>query len=201
MRVRSLVTTFVATAAFLGVATAPASAGTGPSQWCTDGVGWLSLGPSSPVTVAVEWSRDPLNVSHQTLVLCYSTSATSTPGSVIGGAIVLEIYTNTTTVNPGAHVAVHCVPDWNVVVGPVPPCYYPTGIGTQVNDVYTPTAGGACLVTTNGVCQVFVPGLAAYTNWTGNPLLSVTLLGVDVTGLVPGGVNLPWYCVGVLSGC
>ncbi|HVF05925.1 MAG TPA: hypothetical protein VNA20_13870 [Frankiaceae bacterium] len=194
MRIRNVLTALGTAVALVGLSATPAAAGTGPSQWCTDGVGWFGQGVTNPVTLSVELYESPTNTNHQTLWLCYSTSATTTPGSIIGGAVGLDIYTDTGTTTPGAYVALHCAGDSGVSVGPLS-CFYPNSANAAPGEVQGTPAGGVCLVALNGWCQYYVTGLAAYTNASPHPLLHIMLVGVPVP------VSLPAQCVGILSGC
>lgn len=194
MRVRKIIATVGAAVLLAGLTASPASAGTGPSQWCTDPWGYLGLGASTPVTLAVEVAHPPTSTGHQTVWLCYSTSATSTPNSIIGGAVGVDVHTDTGTTYPGAYVAIVCAPDANVSVGPLA-CHVPNTANVAPFDVAGTPAGGTCLVALNGWCQYYLPGVAVYPDRTPYPLLAITVAGTYVP------VNLTPYCVGVLATC
>jgi len=195
MRIRDLVAAVGAAALLVGLTAAPAAAGTGASQICTDGIGWFGQGLTSPVTLALEVSYDPLNPAHQTVWLCYSTSATTTPNSIIGGAIGIDVWTGTDPfANPGAYVALHCWGDANVSVGPLT-CFVPNSANTAPVDVVPVPQGQICLVALNGTCLYTIPGVALYTNRTGWPVLSLTVAGVYVP------VDLPAQCLSVGTNC
>lgn len=200
MRLRDVGVALVATVLFVGFAAAPASAGSGPSQACTDGAGYLGIGYDDLVTISFEVQHDPLNPSMQSVWLCYSTTAAGHGDGIVGGAIRLDVVTNTGTTYPGVGVGVHCLPDAGVDVGPLS-CWAGAGANTAPFDVTTTPAGGTCLVALNGSCQAFIPGAAVYTNGTPYPLLGIGI-GSSETGWLPiPGVEVPAQCIGILSNC
>ena len=196
MRIRSLVATVGAATLLSGLMAAPASAGTGPSRWCTDPYSYLSLGPSSPITLAVEVSYEP-NTSTNQVWLCYSTSATSTQSSIIGGAVGVGISTSTDLADLVATVTLSCKGDDYVSVGPLE-CGVVNGVGAVPSDVYAGPAGSVCLVALDGSCVYYLPFAPAVdTDARGDrPLLAVSIHGVGYHE-----VHLPPVCVGVLGGC
>jgi len=195
----TLATTLATTAALVGVLAAPASAGTGASQACTDGIGWFSVGHDDLVTIALEVSYDPLNPSLQQVWLCYSTTSYGQPNAIAGGAIRVDVATDTGTTYPGVGVGLYCLPDSGVSVGPVT-CFAGGNTHTAPFDVSTTPAGGTCLVALNGSCLAFIPGVAVYTNATPYPLLSITLV-TNETGTVTLPVDQPAQCIGILTNC
>lgn len=193
MRIRSLVAAFGAALLVVGLGAAPAVAGTGASQACLDGIGWNYNGLSSPVTVAYEIQYAPGgNLQH--VWICYSTSAWGQPNSIVGGAIRLDVAYDTGTAYPGAYVALQCLPDSGVSVGPLV-CSYANSANTAPFDVRVDTPGAFCLVALNGVCLMTAPGVRVYSNATGYPLLGITVANVYVP------VDLPPQCVGVFVNC
>lgn len=192
MRIRSLAAALSASVLLVGLGAVPASAGTGASQACLDGIGWNFNGLSTPVTVAYEISY-PVGNSQQVWI-CYSTTAYGQPNAIVGGAIRLDIDTNTGLAYPGAYVAIQCLPDSGVSVGPVV-CSYANSANVSPFDVSATTQGPACLVWLNGVCLLQIPGIRIVTNDTGNPLLAITVANVYVPA------DLPPQCLGVLYYC
>jgi hypothetical protein len=190
---KNLAATLSAATLFTGLLAGPAVAGGPYSPWCTDNVGYFGQGISAPVTLGVELSNPPTS-TNQTILLCYSTSATTTPNSIIGGVIGLNVVLDTNTTYPGAHANLFCLGDSNVSVGPIS-CSIPNGVNVAPFDVASVPAGGTCLVALNGFCEFFVPGVAVYPDNQPFPLLSITLAGVTVN------LNVPARCVGILANC
>lgn len=193
MRIRSLTAAFAAAVLLVGVGAVPASAGTGASQACLDGVGWNFNGLSSPVTVAYEIQNPPdWNVQH--IWICYSTTSYGQPNALVGGAIRLDVHYDTGLAYPGAYVALQCLPDSGVSVGPVV-CSYANSANVAPFDVSASVQGPACLVWLNGLCLLQIPGVRIATNDTGYPLLAITVANVHVPA------DLPPQCLGVAYYC
>jgi hypothetical protein len=199
MRGENLAATLGAAALIVGLTAVPASAGSGASQACTDGIGYLANGVTSPVTVSFEVSHEPTKTDYKTVWVCYSTTAWGQPNAIVGGALVLEVATATDTTYPGAAVVLNCFPDTGVSVGPLT-CRYGTSANTAPFDAGTTPAGGTCLVAVNGACQYYLPGVAVYTDRTPYPLLGINVYA-DQLGTVPVPVGLPAQCVSVLATC
>lgn len=191
MRLKNLAAAAGAATLLVGLTAAPAAAGTGPSQWCTDGVGYIGTGLTTPVTVSFEVYESPTNTNHQLVILCYSTSATTTPNSIIGGAIVLDVWTDTGTAHPGGYVALTCAGDSGVSVGPLT-CHVPNSANVTPFDASAYLAGSTCLVALNNWCYYYIPGVVVDTDTMGYPLLSLTVAGVNVP------VYQPAQCLNLL---
>lgn len=197
MRFRTLI---AAAGAALLAAAVPATAGSGPSQYCSDQYGSIILPArdlvTSPITFQVEFTNTP-GTTYQVIYVCYSTSSTTNPNSIVGGAVAFEIYADTSTADPGAHVNVSCLGDQNTSVGPIT-------CGTQRNSVNVGTgdALGAvqtrpstCALWLNTGCVVSVPVVNVRTNASGTPLVSLQVANVPVN------VDLPTECVSIIVPC
>lgn len=196
MRARSLLGALGAGALLATVPVLPASAGTGPSTACRDGGGYLERELlSSPVTVGVEVTYPP-GGNHQTLQICYSTTASGQPGGILGGVVVVDVYTTTNTVYPGAYVAIICLSDPGVGVGPVP-CSIVNSADLALTDasVTTPPSS-TCLVSVGSGCVAYAPGVKVATGRDpGRALVQLRVLGTPVD------VNPPAQCIAVVVTC
>lgn len=179
MRVRSLLAAFGAATLLVGLTTAPATAGTGVSTWCNDGVGYREFPIlTSPVTVGIEVASAP-GSANQLVVVCYSTSAPGQPANVTSGAILLHTVSNTGTVEPGAYVGIACLPDHVTGIGPA--CGFANSANMTPGDVGVSQQPAACLVMVGSTCAAFVPGIRINTDQDPNrALLSIQVLSVPV---------------------
>lgn len=187
MRIRNALTVVTAAVVLVGVAAAPASAGTGASTICSDGAG----GTEYPVLTTGGTLAAERNGSR--LYICYSTAEPGTPGDVTGGLIMVDLdpYVGNPT---GAAVLLRCVEDFNTGVASV--CAtWATVLGYPDDVAPTIVPNAACAVTVNSVCQVWVPGLKINTDATPDPLLWADVWGNVIT------VGVPGQCVSVLVPC
>lgn len=193
MRVRRVLATIAAVPLLIGLTAVPAAAGTGPSEACNDGVGNGIPILTSPITVSVEVS--PLDsVGHGTLWVCYSTTPQGTPGGLSGGAVLIDVWTNTGTVSPGAYVALLCFPDPAVTIGP-PTCSAPTSVNVSPGDVSVPPST-YCIASVIGVgCIAYLPAKVVLGGDTSRPTLAIQLVGIPLP------VDLPMLCIAVAESC
>jgi hypothetical protein len=193
MRVRNLLTTLAAAPLLAVLAAAPASAGTGPSEACSDSGGWQQITVlSSPVHVGGEVTEVP-GGSHQMLWVCYSTNPLGTPGGLTGGVLLVDASTNTTNF-PGGYVALLCFPDPGTGVGPV--CALPSGFGVAPDDVSVTTPDSElCLYSASADCDRPVPAVRVEVGGSNLPTVGLLILGV------PYKVDLPHECRAVLTTC
>ncbi|HWL36443.1 MAG TPA: hypothetical protein VNQ77_09630 [Frankiaceae bacterium] len=194
MRVRNAFAALAAASLLAGLTATPATAGTGSSGACSDGVGYREVVVlTSPVTVAVEISYAP-NTTHQNVLVCYSTSSPGQPASVTSGAVAVDVWTNTGTAYPGAYVGIGCYPDFVTGVGPE--CAFANSANLTVGDVAVATPPSSiCLVSLGSGCVAYVPGVKVTTGQDATPFVSVQLLGVPVT------TDVPKQCIAVVVTC
>lgn len=194
MRVRSVLSAFAAGILGAGLLAAPASAGTGPSQWCSDSFYWQRVVVETPVTIGIEITYPP-GTQHNQIVICYSTSATTTQNSIIGGNIVVDTWLDTFSATPGAYARIDCNGDSYVSVGPVT-CSAANSANVAINDVVPSIVpNAACLVSVGAGCAVYLPGVKVYPNSTGAPLLALQVANVPVP------VDAPVQCVALFTSC
>lgn len=106
---------------------------------------------------------------------------------------MLDVWTDTGTVDPGAYVGIACVPDSGIwCTGGVP-----TFANVALGDLPVPATNGTfCLVWVDGSCRVTLPGVKVVMgNDTARPLLAVQVLGVPVN------VDAPVQCLAVIVPC
>ncbi len=191
MRIRTILTACAAALLLTGVQ--PASAGTGASNFCDDGVGWQQVALlTTPITVGLEVSAPPGGNS-QRLILCYGVGAEGQPNTGTGGAIVVDVVTTTSTVYPGAFVDLLCYPDY--AVGFAPSCAAAASADFALDDASVTTPpNSVCLVSVGSGCAAYVPGVKVSDGNPSRALLQVRVLGTPVDVGVP-------QCVAVLVAC
>ncbi len=194
MRIRRLLAVLGATTLLTALAAAPASAGTGASQWCGDGAGYLGLNvPGVPLTIGVEVSYAP-GTHHQTILVCYGTAAPGQPNTGTGGVIVADVYTSTSAVYPGAYVGLSCIADYST--GFAPTCGLANSADFALNELVVQTPPSAlCLVAEGTSCLVYVPGVKVVDGDPGRALLQLMVLGTRYD------VDVPQNCLAVLVSC
>ena len=194
MRIRNLVAALGAATLLAGLTATPASAGTGASTWCSDGVGYREIPIlTSPVTVGIEVGYPPAS-GEQVLVICYSTSAVGQPANVTSGAIVVHVVRDTGTAYPGAYVGLGCYPDFVTGVGPL--CAFANSANVAPGDVSVTTPPSSiCLVSLGSGCVAYVPGVKVATGNDPRPLLAIQVLSI------PFAVNPPQQCIAVVVTC
>jgi hypothetical protein len=195
MRIRSLLTVLTALPLLVGLAAAPASAGTGASTWCNDGSGWRELAIlSSPVTVGVEVFNPP-GVGWEMTIICYSASPAGTPGGLTGGALFLDLRTVPGTTYPGVYADPRC--DADPEVGVAPTCALPNNVFVAPGDVAVSTPpSSVCIVSLGSGCLAYVPGVKVATGTDPDrQTLGLRIVGIDLP------VDLPAQCVAVVVTC
>ena len=194
MRIRTIVAAVGAAALLAGLTATPASAGTGSSTWCSDGIGYREVPIlTSPVTVGVEVAHPP-GSNEQYVLICYSTSAVGQPASITSGAIALHVVRDTGTGYPGAYVGVGCYPDFATGLGPV--CAFANSVNVAPGDVGVSTPPSSiCLVSLGSGCVAYVPGVKLTTAADPHPLLAIQVLSITVN------VNPPAQCIAVVVTC
>ena len=190
MRIRNV----LAAVLLAGLTATPATAGEGGpdggSEVCTDGfANEIAVGVDSPVTVAVQLY--PAGGVPTSVYVCFSPTAANTPGFLVGGAVGIDIDPDGGA-TPGAQVRLLCLPDNNGEIWPQ--CDQTTSAYTAPGDVdVDPVSDAFCLVSVDGSCRAYVPGLRVRTNAGTTPLLSLTLFGGTQN------VNAPAQCIEVFT--
>lgn len=180
----------------MALATAPitsAQAGTGPSNWCHDGIGQREIPViESPVVIAVEVNINPTG-PRDLILLCYSTTPAGAPNGLSGGAIVIDVQKDTATASPSAYATLLCFPDPS---GFGTTCHLPSGASAAPGDVsVSAPPSGICLVDINGSCAAYAPGLRITTGGDTQNTAMLTLLGAAVP------IDVPQQCIAVLVAC
>lgn len=188
----SLLTAVLTCAAVVGLA-APASAGTGWSQHCSNGAGWFEYSvPNATVTVGVELVYSPTSPTNF-LIVCYSTTPIGTPSDVAGGVVFLSFGTNGSTSSPSAYANLHCNDDQGDQTVDLR-CAYGNAVAVQVDDrpVVTTPPSTFCVLSGPGGCQLYLPGLEV--SYGADPDATVFVRVLNVAVPVDTGAD----CIGIL---
>jgi hypothetical protein len=186
MRIRTILTACTAALMLTGLTALPASAGTGASMTCSDGVGTEYVVDDTVVTLAIE--TDP-----GFLAICYSTAGTGTAGQVTGGRIALV--TATTTSPLQTFDMLRCTPDYQFGIAPQCDVYGLALVDPTSAAVVTPYPNAVCAVYLNSTCALWIPGVKVVTGATSTPAIVVDTFGQTVQVFVPA------QCVSVFVTC
>jgi hypothetical protein len=185
MRLRSVLSA-VAAVLLVPVLAAPAQAGTGVANWCSDGVtgpgGVEILVLNGPITVGIEIDRALTDTGPQRIRVCFSDSAPGEPSRLVGGEVSVFVGLVGGTAAPEAFVALECIPDLGPT-GVFPTCWQPVGAIVALDDIAVSTPDSAfCLVSIGPDCVRWLPGVQVDTDHDpSRPLLALNLLGIPVT--------------------
>jgi hypothetical protein len=174
MRVRSATAAAITTLALVALGGAPAYAGTGASQACSDHVGYQEIPVSNGiVTIGAELFASPTAPSNA-LIICFSNTVPGVPSTVTGGALWVFFGSDGGT---SYHANLYCDDDLgpqtvDLANPPFSHCNYHNGVSITFSTISTP--GGACVQTTPPTC-VEIPVLTLPV-----PVISVTVANVTV---------------------
>ena len=179
MRVRSIAAAAAfTTMAFVALGAAPASAGTGASQACNDGVGYQEIPINNGiVTIGAELGWDPTR-NENNLIICFSNTVPGVPSTLTGGALWIFFgtrYDGTTNY----FVDLYCDDDLgpqtvDLVNPPFSHCDYDNNV--RITFGSTPVTGPIpCPVSVLGNCLPTIPGVSLPI-----PHISVTVANIYV---------------------
>lgn len=182
MRTRGGLFTLLAAGAIVAATAVPASAGTGASQACSDGIGYQEIPVhNGVVTVGAElgWSPDR---NQNNLIICFSNTVPGVPSTATGGALWVFYGVNPSTGAPSVYANLYCDDDLgpqtiDLASPPFSHCDYDNGVSINFGTSLTVLSPG-CLVFSplNGSCLYFHPTPVAVPL----PTISVTVMNVRV---------------------
>lgn len=167
MRVRRGLFVLLAAALPVTALAAPASAGTGPSQICSNGIGYQEIPvPNGVVTIGAQLRYAPTSTDNQ-LVVCFSNTRPDIPSTATGGALVVEFGAPGTTSARTVYANLSCPDDTGpqtVDLGNAPfgNCGLANGVSVVLGGSTTVVPAGCLLFNPlNGTCLYYNPSPVA----------------------------------------